>query len=218
MSKRKLRRAFNHGRDNADAQIKKPDAQSDQNEGHAGAEGVLSSAKTEVPDPHSSVKNDDRSNKNGTTDHPESETVIAKWTIILGKSTIALVVATVVSAFILFRTDDKIGKQVAAMLSQLKLMENDQRPWLRVGVGEGEGLSVVDDSIGITLVLKYINAGKGPAVRVQSAAEMIPHDADVIRGKQDEMCRLADRSVTSDFLPTVFPDAPWFGLNDRDAF
>jgi hypothetical protein len=58
--------------------------------------------------------------RSGNPEAKGFEKIIARWTTILGVSTIALVIATSVSAYFLWSTDQTIGKQVEAVKIQLR--------------------------------------------------------------------------------------------------
>jgi hypothetical protein len=55
------------------------------------------------------------------------EKALARWTIVLGLSTLVLSIATIVSAYFLFATDQTIKKQVGATLAQMRAYVGTQQ-------------------------------------------------------------------------------------------
>jgi hypothetical protein len=87
------------------------------------------------------------------------EKVIANWTRVLGASTIALVIATGVSAYFLYETDQTIKKQVGAVgiqlrayigLSQILYIANIKREADKPDVFIGASIGVIWKNFGAT--------------------------------------------------------------------
>jgi hypothetical protein len=92
--------------------------------------------------------------------------IIARWTVVLGVSTIVLSIATIVSAYFLFETDQTIKKQVEATRVQLRAY---------VGVPRVNGITInkkeegkPDTLIGTDVAVTWKNFGSTPAEGVET--------------------------------------------------
>ncbi len=130
-----------------------------------GSQGGRTSPKasmTQRPDQEIDIADDGDGKPN-----PKSyEKTIAIWTIVLGASTIALVIATSISAWFLFTTDRTIQKQVVTARLQL-------RPY--IGVAQINSASIIkkepnkpDIDLGNRLVVGWKNYGATPALQASN--------------------------------------------------
>lgn len=146
-----------------------------------------------------------------------SDVIIACWTRILGLSTILLFFATAAMGFILYRTDERIGEQVEGLHRQLALMENDQRPWIKVEA-EAFGDFFFPESGSMRLAhtpIKYfvVNTGKEPAfnVEIQPFAFVVGDEHTDIMGSQIKWCENVKNQRHPEQSLLIFPGEklPW---------
>jgi hypothetical protein len=105
--------------------------QSNQEERHGTNEPThaIPPTKSEIENPNHTLAaihaKQDQNNPEG-----QSDTTIARWTKVLGVSTILLFFATTGTGIVLYRTDKNIEHQADIMRGQLEEMRSEQRPWV----------------------------------------------------------------------------------------
>jgi len=97
--------------------------------------------------------------------------VSAKATVAIAVFTAATIVIGSLQFCALHNTDEKIGKQIAVMGSQLNVMENDKRPWVEACISLADPVRITEwnGSKGIGVHLKFVikNYGQSPAINIR---------------------------------------------------
>src|SRR5690348_2928181 len=58
--------------------------------------------------------------------------------------------------------------------SQANIMQADTRPWIGIDVVDAGPFSYSDESIELRLSLRYVNAGRSPAINVREWSNLLP--------------------------------------------
>jgi hypothetical protein len=117
-------------------------------------------------------------NDHGSDEQPRSyENIIARWTVILGISTVVLAIATILSAYFLFVTDHTLKdtlietrKSANAAHDAVRVAQSTAEMQLRayLSAEASELLTLEGGSLGAIISIKFKNAGTTPAYNVRS--------------------------------------------------
>jgi hypothetical protein len=130
----------------------------------------------EIQNPHPKPEHDCAPEKLKPAERT-SDIVIANWTRVLGVSTIALVLATGGTGWVLWRTDRNIEHQAEIMRGQLEEMQTEQRPWVyAVDIVPAGRIVLVEGQYALPLKFSIKNTGHLPAFSVvpKTSASVLP--------------------------------------------
>jgi hypothetical protein len=151
--------------------------------------------------------------------HPDRIVRYTGWlqlyTFALFGATALLFGAAVITAYILHGTDEKIGTQANAIERQLKVMEADQRPWIK-SMFDLISFRFTDTmDAEITYFGTFRNIGKSPAQNIRSRIVGAVITEQTVFNSVDEersQCELAARDGVTAASPGIFlfpgEDAP----------
>jgi hypothetical protein len=158
----------------------------------------------EVPPTNPEIQNPDAArSKTASQEKLEprstSDIVIARWTRVLGVSTILLFLATAGTGYVLLHTDNEIGRQIT-------LMENDQRPWVRPKFVRFSDMTITDDKLSFGVNIQFENIGKTPAFNVRGYQGLFNGDGNLLP-QHDAWCQQIETGAVAWKNPVViFPN------------
>jgi hypothetical protein len=166
-----------HGGRPQDGGGKATETHSNQAEGKGNTTPSITPIQTEIQNPHPPTERPGPDNPQSELVKSVSDAEIARWTQVLGISTIVLALATIGTACILYRTDGNIEKQASLIKDQLDEIKADRRPWVFVGdIATAKNLTFDNEGATFALSASMKNSGKSLAKGINQfvATHMAP--------------------------------------------